>query len=36
MTDYVAKPVDQRELVSKLSVYLGLSGQAAPRAKTGT
>jgi PAS domain S-box-containing protein len=36
MTDYVAKPVDQRELISKLSVCLGLSSQVAPGAKTGT
>jgi len=35
MTDYVAKPVDQRELISKLSVSLGLSGAAAA-VKTGT
>ena len=35
MTDYVAKPVDQRELIAKLSVALGLYGEAQPAAKLG-
>jgi CheY-like chemotaxis protein len=35
MTDYVAKPVDQRELIAKMTAAMGL-GVAAPVAKTGT
>jgi CheY-like chemotaxis protein len=34
MTDYVAKPVDQRELISKLSVSVGLYGEAKPVASS--
>ncbi|HEY7799591.1 MAG TPA: response regulator [Hyphomonadaceae bacterium] len=37
MTDYVSKPVDQRELLAKLHSVLKLEGPAAaPMAKTGT
>jgi CheY-like chemotaxis protein len=38
MTDYVSKPVDQRELVAKMNAVLKLAmpADAAPAAKTGT
>jgi CheY-like chemotaxis protein len=36
MTDYVSKPVDQRELMVKMHKVLGLDMPAAPAANTGT
>jgi CheY-like chemotaxis protein len=37
MTDYVSKPVDQRELLTKIHHVLGLAAPQAPApAKTGT
>jgi PAS domain S-box-containing protein len=36
MTDYVSKPVDQRELIAKLSVALGLEQEKKPAARTGS
>jgi CheY-like chemotaxis protein len=34
MTDYVSKPVDQRELIAKMHQVLGLEMPASPSAKT--
>jgi CheY-like chemotaxis protein len=36
MTDYVSKPVDQRELLAKMYSVLKLEAAQQPAAKTGT